>query len=303
MPFDTDEKFVWNGYDMMKYELQSHTINYTHTGTFSRIVATFYLSRIFGQFLLDFYVPIFLYVIISWGSFWVEITAAPARVTLCVTTLLTMVTTARTAREKLPPVSYIVALDIWINVCIFFVFSTTIEYTAVNYIYYKEKRSLLKKNKRMQSMRKRQLFERKHLPNCNSNSNLKELAVNPVDIFNEKFTDSTATITSDDVNITITSASSEHFCISSEDSNASSDSGQKGTFLQRVLALFGSITKVIRKREEKRKYGRGQKRMDGCEEIAYEIDRLSRIAFPTLFLVFNIIYWLVIVVASSRWSR
>lgn len=111
MPFDTDEKFVWNGYDMIKYELQSHTVNYTHTGTFSRIVATFYLSRIFGQFLLDFYVPIFLYVIISWGSFWVEITAAPARVTLCVTTLLTMVTTAKSARDKLPPVTYLVKLE------------------------------------------------------------------------------------------------------------------------------------------------------------------------------------------------
>lgn len=99
------------------------------------------------------------------------------------------------------------------------------------------------------------------------------------------------------------SASSENFCISSgEDSNSSSENGEKGTFLQRVLAFLGRITKAIRKREEKRKYGRGQKQMDGCEEIAYEIDRLSRIAFPTLFLVFNIIYWLVLVVASSRWS-
>lgn len=290
-PLDVSDNFVWNGFDMVHHKLETYHANYTHTGTFSKVVATFYLSRIFGQFLLDVYVPIFLYVIISWGSFWIEITAAPARVTLGVTVLLTMVTASRTAREKLPPVSYIHALDIWITVCIFFVFGVIIEYTAVNYIFFREKRSLLKKNKRLKSIRRRQNYERK----------LNGVAPNIT--FNDKFSDPTATITSDDVNFTVTSATSESYYIAPVDNGSSNEKNeQKSTWLGRVGSFFCGLGKAIRARKHERKFGRS-KRIEGCEEIAYEIDRLSRIAFPTLFLVFNVIYWLVIIISSHRWDH
>ncbi|KAK6035749.1 hypothetical protein COOONC_26746 [Cooperia oncophora] len=54
---------------------------------FKRIVTlneTFYLAQI--------YLPSTLLVVVSWVSFWLERTAVPARVTLGVTTLLTMTT-------------------------------------------------------------------------------------------------------------------------------------------------------------------------------------------------------------------
>ena len=291
---------------------------------FSRIVATFYLSRIFGQFLLDVYVPIYLYVIISWGSFWIEITAAPARVTLCVTVLLTMVTAARNAREKLPPVSYIHALDVFITVCIFFVFATIIEYTAVNYIFFREKRSLLKRNKRLKSMRKRQLYEkqRKQLNQSqHTNSNATNVEVGKLkagdgddesNIYNEKnFNDCTIT-SADDVNLTISSG--ENFCTakkcgegsseeggggsSSSNSSLSSGSSEEDLRGRGLLAKIGHYFSRLRRHFADRKYR--AKVVEGGEEIAYEIDRLSRIAFPSLFLLFNIVYWSVIVIASSR---
>lgn len=86
-------------------------------GNFSRITFQFEIEREFGHFLLDIYVPSILFVVTSWLSFWIEIPAAPARVTLSMTTMLTLTTSEKAIREKLPKVSYVHALDIWNVVC------------------------------------------------------------------------------------------------------------------------------------------------------------------------------------------
>lgn len=74
---------------------------------------------------------VFIYLeIISYIYF---IGAIPARTSLGVTTLLTMTTQASGINSKLPPVSYIKAVDIWIGVCLGFIFGALIEYALVNY--------------------------------------------------------------------------------------------------------------------------------------------------------------------------
>lgn len=72
-------------------------------------------------------------VIVSWVSFWLDKDAVPARVSLGVTTLLTMTTQASGINAKLPPVSYTKAIDVWIGVCLAFIFGALLEFALVNY--------------------------------------------------------------------------------------------------------------------------------------------------------------------------
>jgi hypothetical protein len=53
--------------------------------------------------------------------------------------MLTLVTTSIASREKLPKVSYVHALDIWIASCVCFVFASLIEFAIVSFIYRGEK--------------------------------------------------------------------------------------------------------------------------------------------------------------------
>ena len=52
-------------------------------------------------------------VIVSWVSFWLDPHAVPARVSLGVTTLLTMSTQTSSIHNTLPPVAYTKAIDYW----------------------------------------------------------------------------------------------------------------------------------------------------------------------------------------------
>ena len=72
-------------------------------------------------------------VIVSWVSFWLDPNAVPARVSLGVTTLLTMSTQTASINNSLPPVAYTKAIDVWTGTCVMFVFTALLEFAFVNY--------------------------------------------------------------------------------------------------------------------------------------------------------------------------
>uniref|UniRef100_A0A1I8HU03 Neur_chan_LBD domain-containing protein n=1 Tax=Macrostomum lignano TaxID=282301 RepID=A0A1I8HU03_9PLAT len=91
------------------------------------------LERMIGFYVLQIYLPSYMTVAMSWVSFWINREATPARVTLGITALLTSVTITLTGRMGLPKVPYATAMDIFLLICFFFVFSALLEYAGVNY--------------------------------------------------------------------------------------------------------------------------------------------------------------------------
>ena len=97
-------------------------------------MVVFKFRRRLGYFMFHTYIPTCLIVMMSWISFWIKPEAVPARVTLGVTSLLTLSTQHANSQKALPPVSYIKAIDMFMNACTVFVFCSLIEYALINVI-------------------------------------------------------------------------------------------------------------------------------------------------------------------------
>ncbi|XP_022237465.1 glycine receptor subunit alpha-2-like [Limulus polyphemus] len=108
-----------------------------HIGEYSCLKAEFYLHRSIGYHLVQSYLPTVLIVVISWVSFWLNVEAIPARITLGVTTLLTISSKGSGIQNNLPPVSYVKAMDVWMGACTTFVFAALLEFIIVNYLWRK----------------------------------------------------------------------------------------------------------------------------------------------------------------------
>ncbi|XP_038121541.1 glutamate-gated chloride channel isoform X7 [Culex quinquefasciatus] len=105
----------------------------TNTGEYSCLKVDLLFKREFSYYLIQIYIPCCMLVIVSWVSFWLDQGAVPARVSLGVTTLLTMATQTSGINASLPPVSYTKAIDVWTGVCLTFVFGALLEFALVNY--------------------------------------------------------------------------------------------------------------------------------------------------------------------------
>lgn len=119
----------------------------------------FNLRRRLGYHLFHTYIPSGLIVVMSWISFWIKPEAIPARVTLGVTSLLTLgiliflvqyfvwgfynyafylillhistATQSTQSQRSLPPVSYVKAIDVWMSSCTLFVFMSLMQFAVI----------------------------------------------------------------------------------------------------------------------------------------------------------------------------
>ncbi|XP_056009590.1 glycine receptor subunit alpha-2-like isoform X2 [Ostrea edulis] len=103
-------------------------------GDFACLLLELRFERNTGYYISQIFIPSILIVVLSWVSFWVDIDAIPARVSLGVLTVLTMTTQSSGARSALPRVSYIKAIDVWMAVCLTFVFMALLEFAYINVV-------------------------------------------------------------------------------------------------------------------------------------------------------------------------
>ncbi|KAM7542482.1 hypothetical protein Aperf_G00000018604 [Anoplocephala perfoliata] len=118
--------------DVISYDCSARSS--TSTGNYTCLEMSFTLSRELGSWLSSVYIPYLLIIIASWHSFWVDLDAKPARVTLGLLTLLSILTQASGVSSSLPRVSYIKAIDVWNIACIIFNVSVLIEFTIASHV-------------------------------------------------------------------------------------------------------------------------------------------------------------------------
>ncbi|XP_019519823.1 PREDICTED: gamma-aminobutyric acid receptor subunit theta [Hipposideros armiger] len=112
-----------------------------YTGSYERLILKFLIQREIISYLVQVYWPTVLTTSISWISFWMNHESSVARVTVGLTSMLILNTINSHLQEKLPHLSCIKAIDIYMVVCFFFVFLSLLEYVCINYLFYNRRGS------------------------------------------------------------------------------------------------------------------------------------------------------------------
>ncbi|XP_077336345.1 glycine receptor subunit alpha-2 isoform X6 [Lithobates pipiens] len=241
-----------------------------NTGKFTCIEVKFHLERQMGYYLIQMYIPSLLIVILSWVSFWINMDAAPARVALGITTVLTMTTQSSGSRASLPKVSYVKAIDIWMAVCLLFVFAALLEYAAVNFVS-RQHKEFLRLRRRQKRQSKTVLVGNESTESVRRMNGLRSTDSSAYGTLNQIYNPS---LREDDLvresRFNFSGYGMGH-CLQVKDGTA-------------VKAAPPPLPPPPPKDAESIK----KKFVDRAKRI----DTISRAAFPLAFLIFNIFYWI-----------
>lgn len=129
---ELDDRISLPEYEITGMTYEVCTKLFTSTGTFPCLKANFHFKRRLKAYILSMYLPSFLVVLLSWLSFWIDPESTPARTSLSILTILTITTQSSSLAKNSPVGSFTKASDVWMATCLVFVFAAFIEYSIVN---------------------------------------------------------------------------------------------------------------------------------------------------------------------------
>ncbi|XP_040575478.1 glycine receptor subunit alpha-2-like [Lepeophtheirus salmonis] len=89
------------------------------------------LTRKVSFYIVTYYLPSALFVLVSWISFLVNPEVIPGRMTLLVTIFLVLINIFNTIQTNSPKADGLTAIEAWVIACIIFVFGALGEYTVI----------------------------------------------------------------------------------------------------------------------------------------------------------------------------
>uniref|UniRef100_A0A3Q4HJN2 Gamma-aminobutyric acid type A receptor subunit beta3 n=1 Tax=Neolamprologus brichardi TaxID=32507 RepID=A0A3Q4HJN2_NEOBR len=290
--YTTDDiEFYWKGgetavtgvtrielpqFSIVDYKLVSKNVVFS-TGAYPRLSLSFKLKRNIGYFILQTYMPSILITILSWVSFWINYDASAARVALGITTVLTMTTINTHLRETLPKIPYVKAIDMYLMGCFVMVFLALLEYAFVNYIFFGRGPQMQKKLAEKAEKANNERAE----PHGHGNILLTTLEIHN-EVAGGEITTSVADIRNSQSMVQLDSTASSHIQYRKQSGGIGPCSASRHS-LDRSAQMKRSR---LRRRSSQLKI----KIPDLTDVNA--IDRWSRIIFPSVFSIFNLIYWL-----------
>uniref|UniRef100_A0A7E4UTG2 Neur_chan_LBD domain-containing protein n=1 Tax=Panagrellus redivivus TaxID=6233 RepID=A0A7E4UTG2_PANRE len=136
------------------------------SGNFTCLEASFTMKRNIEYHVLQMYIPTTICVLFSWISVWLPEEFVEGRVFVALTVFLTLSAESNSAKETLPKVSYIKAIDIWFGFTAIFVFTTMVNSLIVIWL---EHRSKILKEKVKNNAEYLSLYETTKLLNYSAN--------------------------------------------------------------------------------------------------------------------------------------
>lgn len=267
------------------------TANYSASTTlshaeYSMLLVYFHLQRHMGNFLIQVYGPCVLLVVLSWVSFWLNREATADRVSLGITTVLTMTFLGLEARTDLPKVPYPTALDFFVFLSFAFIFATIIQFAVVHY------------------------FTKYGSGECYFSSDLSEsetssdeeeadtrpLKKEPISQSNKRTAGNLATREHPSRNFTM----SEDGMIEVIPLSAIPEPSKNPAMGHWQMSCVACSPPPRQTPPSRKESGRRRRRRTPRYNSVSKIDRASRIVFPLFFLAINVFYWFAYLSRSER---
>merc|ERR1712038_558237 len=110
---------------------EDSVLDYGSLGNFSLAGFEMVLTRYVSTYIITYYLPSGLCVIVSWISFLIPMDVIPGRMALLVTLFLVLVNIFNNVTTNTPKAEGLTAIEAWMFACILFVFGALIEYAAI----------------------------------------------------------------------------------------------------------------------------------------------------------------------------
>jgi len=110
---------------------ENSVLDYGSLGNFSLAGFEMVLSRHVSTYIITYFFPSGLFVIVSWMSFLIPMDEIGGRMGLLVILFLLLVNIFNTVATHTPKAECLTAIEVWMLACILFVFGALIEYAAI----------------------------------------------------------------------------------------------------------------------------------------------------------------------------